>query len=217
MRRQNVNYCILQNLKALRDKLLENDYTKAHYTRKLLSFARAKRSSSSLQDVTSYLEISELIITNTNDSETINFEKEKLIKQLKNQMVKLCNGLKTQKVQLGIIFPNKTFVNPNFLELKTLVLGVEKINQNSFNNYISIPFERNSWNSSARLKLDEEKLKNGCIGKASFKNYLGKKGIVYFVDLVNTETLLKYTVTILLPITQSNNNTRPKVKLNINM
>lgn len=72
---------------------------------------------------------------------------------------------------------------------------MEKINRNTFNRYIHILFPENTWNVNGRIKLGKcftEKLKMDdqlCLGKAVFKNYLGKKGFVYMVKIYNAETI----------------------------
>lgn len=125
-----------------------------------------------LYDVKSYLEISELIITTTSDPNKMKFEKEKLRKQLRNYMEKLCSTLK--KPQLS-------------LELKTVIFAIEKMTKSSPNNFISIPFEGNSWQTSARIKMGNgvKETKGKCVGKAIFRNYLDKNGIVYFATVLN--------------------------------
>ncbi|RZC41798.1 uncharacterized protein BDFB_001436, partial [Asbolus verrucosus] len=121
----------------LRNKL--SDESENYTQRKLLSYERVKRSNSlSLQDVRNYIEVSELIITSSTDSNKINLEKENLRKQLFNYMENLCLNIKNNKLQL---------------ELKTLILSVEKLNRNSLNNFIHIPFEGNSWQTIARIKI----------------------------------------------------------------
>jgi hypothetical protein len=145
------------------------------YTQRKLLWNRVKRASS-LHDIRNYIEISELIITTTNDPHKISLEKEKLRKQLPNYMEKLCVSLK--KAQFT-------------LELKTVILSVEKLNKNSLNNLISVPFEGNSWQIFARIRLGnvvkDARLK--CIGKAIFKDYLDKTGVIYFADILNTSDI----------------------------
>ncbi|XP_015834825.1 uncharacterized protein LOC103312534 isoform X2 [Tribolium castaneum] len=156
---------ILNKVLELRNKFSdESSYTQ----RKLLSI-RPKRASMTLYDVRNYLEISELIITTSSDPNKIKFEKEKLRKLLRNYMEKLCTNLK------------KTLT----LELKTLVFAVEKLTKN---NLISvIPFEGNSWQVNARIKLGFVKETKGkCVGKAIFRDYLDKSGIIYFATILNT-------------------------------
>jgi hypothetical protein len=75
--------------------------------------------------------------------------------------------------------------------LKTVILSVEKLNKNSLNNLISVPFEGNSWQIFARIRLGnvvkDARLK--CVGKAIFKDYLDKTGVVYFADILNTSDI----------------------------
>jgi hypothetical protein len=75
--------------------------------------------------------------------------------------------------------------------LKTVILSVEKLNKNSLNNLISVPFEGNSWQIFARIRLGnvvkDARLK--CIGKAIFKDYLDKTGVIYFADILNTSDI----------------------------
>ncbi|XP_044255632.1 uncharacterized protein LOC123005756 isoform X2 [Tribolium madens] len=155
---------ILNKVLELRNKFSDDD---SSYTQRKLLSIRPKRAPMTLYDVRNYLEISELIITTASDPNKIKFEKEKLRKQLRNYMEKLCTNLK------------KTLT----LELKTLVFGVEKLTKN---NFISVPFDGNSWQINARIKLGFDKNTKGkCVGKAIFRDYLDKNGIIFFATILN--------------------------------
>lgn len=125
-----------------------------------------------MHDVKSYLEISELIITTSNDPNKINSEKMNLVKRLLIYMEKLCSNMKKSQV---------------YLELKTVVFAVEKMKKNSMNNFVSVPFEGNSWQVNSRIKLGNiiKDSKEKCLGKAMFKGYFEKVGISFFINVLN--------------------------------
>ncbi|KAJ3657589.1 hypothetical protein Zmor_009378 [Zophobas morio] len=163
---------VINNVVRLRNKF--SDEPIKYTQRQLLSFRGKRASSLTVHDVQNYLEISELIITTSNDLSKVNLEKEYLRKQLRNHMEKLCTNMKKTQVSL---------------ELKTVIFSVEKLKKNSLNNFISVPFEANSWQVFGRVKLGSvvKDSKDKCVGKAVFRDYLDKSGITYFVDVLNAE------------------------------
>lgn len=78
--------------------------------------------------------------------------------------------------------------------MSTLLLSVEKMSKNSLNRFITVPYENNPWNNTARIKFGNIVLlkdtKQKCIGKAVFKDYMEKSGLLYYTDVINSRNNL---------------------------
>lgn len=143
---------------------------------------RSKRETDriTLEEVKSYLVISELIITSSKDKKAVQQEKEHLVNQVDKFMVQLCSTVH-QKPQ------------PINLDLKTVSLALEKLNKNNINRYFNVLRETNSWDVKGRIKLGKCFVENIgftdqlCMGKAIFKEYFDKPSYVYMVKVYGTK------------------------------
>ncbi|XP_031341552.1 uncharacterized protein LOC116169571 isoform X1 [Photinus pyralis] len=143
---------------------------------------RSKRETDriTLEEVKSYLVISELIITSSKDKKAVQQEKEHLVNQVDKFMVQLCSTVHKKP-------------QPINLDLKTVSLALEKLNKNNINRYFNILRETNSWDVNGRIKLGKCFVENVgftdhlCMGKAIFKEYFDKPSYVYMVKVYGTK------------------------------
>ncbi|KAK5643097.1 hypothetical protein RI129_006942 [Pyrocoelia pectoralis] len=159
-----------------------NGFHHHHHHHHLRSLIRNKRETDriTVEEVKSYLVISELIITTSTDKKKVQQEKEHLVKQVDKFMVQLCAAL----------YEKPQTVN---LDLKTVSLALEKLNKNKINSYFNILRETNPWNVNGKIKLGKCFTENLsftnhlCMGKAIFKDYFNKTSFVYMVKVYGTK------------------------------
>lgn len=97
------------------------------------------------------------------------------------------------------------------LEFKSFITSIEKLTKITINNYITIPYEGNTWGTFAKIKFYKQtieklqRMNKLCIGKTVFKNHIGKVGFVYLAEVYHSNGKLldvkeNVTIGVSLPV-----------------
>ncbi|XP_017778569.1 PREDICTED: uncharacterized protein LOC108564143 [Nicrophorus vespilloides] len=170
---------VLLSLVKLRGKLADEMHAKIvtdyeSYNLRLSSNSITK--DIDFENFKEYLEVSELVITNSKDNSIISNEKNNLLNNIEKFSAQLCAFVyKGQKINI---------------ELKTFTFIMEKLTRNYFKNYVAVPKENNVSKNFMRITFNQNWFsevygQKFCVGKGIFNDYLNKKGIVYLVNIYN--------------------------------
>ncbi|XP_060531705.1 uncharacterized protein LOC132705242 isoform X2 [Cylas formicarius] len=186
---------IIESVILLRDQLSSTEDQRESIGRHLL--LTKEKNSHTLKEMKISLELSEFIIANSINRESIEKEKEHIVNTLVAYMEQAC---------ANIFKGHKVFQ----VEMKTLIFAVEKFYVGS--KYVTIPFEQNSWNMTAKIKTHWRGNSTGyCSAKTMFRDYFSRNSTTFGFHLVRglnspSEEAVDFNVTVFLPTEEPQHN-----------